>query len=367
MATRSSRIMRTPSVPALLQRPKTHSPERSPFLQELRAICAFVDRKDADIVSRSGVGGSALWVGAFYASWANLLPLWALLATGGLLLGLTGWNFYKLFRVMHELDARGDSIPAAFSTGALLVCWPIVLGVALCSYGPPRIPRVIAAAQAEFHRRFHPPPQKAGHPIAALPSVLLGIVTEEETSLIGEGSELAQLLATIQMELTIAREVHSHFRTRAATAGDCAPSAVTDAYDRAELRCRRLAEKRQHLEQSIAAIRTFYEQCRAHIQGLAPEIEDIVQYERLAHVEATDDALGERLHAALEQSTGTILLRTTQFASQMDDALLHAGIQAALAASSRDIASTDTIDATIDRFLSRAAPVLALPATTSSV
>ncbi|MBI2483428.1 hypothetical protein HYV74_04620 [Candidatus Uhrbacteria bacterium] len=249
--------------------------------------------------------------------------------------------------------------------GCLLILWPLCLGVALHSYGKPRIPRVIAATRAELHRRLHAPPQDISNPVAALPSVLLGIVAEEEADLVGEGSELTRLLATIQQELTTAEEVHAHFRARAAAAGDLAPSAVTEAYDRAELRCKSLAEKRQRLEQSIAAIRTFYEQCRAYIRGLAPEIEDIVQYERLARVEAADDALGVRLHAALEQSTGTILHRTAQFGSQIHDALLHAGIQAALAASSHDGTNTHTIDATIERFLSRSAPVLELPATTS--
>lgn len=259
-------------------------------------------------------------------------------------------------------------------TACFLLAWPIATPIALGLWAGSRSVRVYELLRHRIAQWSTNLPQPEAHTVDAvtvqkIPRALRMICDEDERSLIGERSELQALRETIARRLTEAREVRAHFHAQTERAGSSATDIQRNAHTRAETRVHSLEEKLRRLDAYISTVKAFYDERRAHIQTLAPEIADVEAFARLERIEAEDEAIAVELERALQASTATILRGITTFRTRVTHALLEAGTRVAIIASQNQNGTdmTQTIDVTMDRFLALAEQALPEPSATIDI
>lgn len=175
--------------------------------------------------------------------------------------------------------------------------------------------------------------------VRRIPDLILEIINEERERLFGEKSPFAALRKRIEAELQEARNLHAYFTRRAREAGEA--ERRTTAIERATSARDQLTAERTRLDEWRARVDAELSAYREHVQGLGPEIDELVQYRALSRLERSAEHLAAEVEAMIAEMTTGLLTRVQGRCRELSGALHDASVQVAVAAADTKDADRD--------------------------
>ncbi|GEM_PF-5149248 len=188
--------------------------------------------------------------------------------------------------------------------------------------------------------------------IRSIPQMVVEIIREESDRVFGTVSSYASIHTKIASRLDSARKVKAYFEKRIKESDTTAISQrLLHACERARESCKNLEHELKRLESWKAAICVEFDAYCMKVNGISPELEDIVHYRELDLLEREIDLLREEAEQEIVKTTMELLGSVSNRCAHLNSTLREASMRSALAAATtgdteKDLTIfTETIDA----------------------
>lgn len=175
--------------------------------------------------------------------------------------------------------------------------------------------------------------------IRRIPELIIAIINEERERLFGDTSPFVGLRKRIETELEEALRLHAYFDRRAMEAGTA--ERRTTAIERAAAVRDQLETERKHLDEWRARVDAELGAYRERVQGLGPEIDELVHYRALSRLEQSTAHLAAEVEAMIAEMTTDLLARVHGRCRELSGALHDASAHVAVAAAQTGDADRD--------------------------
>lgn len=178
-----------------------------------------------------------------------------------------------------------------------------------------------------------------GEAVRRIPDLIVAIISEERERLFGDKSPFAGLRKRIEAGLDEARRLLAYFDRRAREAGTA--ERRTTAIERAAAVRDQLDGERKRLDEWRARVEAELDAYRERVQGLAPEIDELVHYRALSRLEQSTAQLATEVEAMIAEMTTDLLSRVHGRCRELSGALHDASARVAVAAADTKDADRD--------------------------